>query len=288
MTALRWRQRLRPTVNSVWTQVIGIPVFVGLAALADHAIGGTLTGSGLIAVGLVMATVPALLWLLVFYREDRLEPEPKTLVLGVFVLAALLAQAVGQPLIRHLTLPNPSWLLGLATSVLVVGMVQEFLKYAAVRYTVYTTPQFDHRIDGVLYGASAGLGYATVLNMQYILEHGGVDLGVGAIRVAVTALAQASFAGLSGYALGRAKFDRRGGLWLPAAVGGAALLNGAVSVLLWELPWVGGLAFRPEYGLGLAMVVAGTTFASLFTRMRALNAADERWAAEHPVSGGTP
>ncbi|MFC3918368.1 PrsW family glutamic-type intramembrane protease [Deinococcus metalli] len=176
----------------------------------------------------------------------------------------------------------------MATAVLVVGMVQEFLKYAAVRYTVYTTPQFDHRIDGVLYGASAGLGYATVLNVQYILDHGGVDLGVGAIRVAITALAQASFAGLSGYALGRAKFDRRPALWLPAAVGGAALLNGAVSVMLRDLPWVGGLDFRPEYGLVLAVLVAGTTFAFLFTRMRGLNAADERWAAEHPAGGSAP
>ncbi|UBV44117.1 PrsW family intramembrane metalloprotease (plasmid) [Deinococcus taeanensis] len=269
-------------------QLLGVPLFVGAATVADHLFGNRLSGGALIAAGVIMALIPAALWLLAFSREDRLEPEPKTLLLGVFVLAALLAQAVGEPLVRLLTGGAHTLLVGLVVSVLVVGMVQEFLKYAAVRYTVFTTAHFDHRVDGVLYGASAGLGYATVLNMQYLLQHSGVDLGVGAIRMAVTALGQASFAGLTGYALGSAKFDRRGPLWLPAAVGGAALLNGAVSLLLRELPWVGGLSFRPEYGLVLAVMVAGATFAFLSARMRRLIAADQRSTAERPVAGGTP
>jgi protease PrsW len=60
----------------------------------------TLDGIGLVAAGVVLALVPAAVWLLAFYQQDRLEPEPKHYVLGVFALGALLASAVGQPVIR--------------------------------------------------------------------------------------------------------------------------------------------------------------------------------------------
>ena len=32
------------------------------------------------------------------------------------------------------------------------------------------------RIDGIIYGAAAGLGYATYLNIQYVLENGGIKM----------------------------------------------------------------------------------------------------------------
>jgi len=98
-------------------------------------------------------------------------------------------------------------LVNLLVSILVIGFTQEFLKYAAVRYSVYMLPEFDERMDGILYGTASGLGFATMLNITYIMDSGGVDLGVGIIRIVVTALAQASFAGISGYFLARAKFE---------------------------------------------------------------------------------
>ena len=48
-----------------------------------------------------------------------------------------------------------------------IGFIQEFLIYAALRYTVYYSPEFDERVDGIIYAAAAGLGYATTLNLQY-------------------------------------------------------------------------------------------------------------------------
>ncbi len=239
----------------------------------------TLIGWALPVVGLVLALVPALIGLLFFYRQDRLEPEPKGHVLSVFILGALLAQAVGIPLLRDLFdvqrwLPLTAWgnVLG---SILVVGVTQEFLKYAAVRYSVYRSTEFDERVDGVIYGTAAGLGYATLLNANYVLGSGGLNLGAAVIRVVVTTLAQASFAGLTGYFLGRAKFEDEPVWWLPAGVGLAALLNGLFTYVRGEITTtalsLAGGGFNPWPGLILGSVVALATFGLVFYLIRRAN-----------------
>jgi len=63
---------------------------VGLVAGIARA-APTLKGTSLIVAGILMALIPALIWLVFFYQQDRLEPEPKGYVLGVFILGAILA-----------------------------------------------------------------------------------------------------------------------------------------------------------------------------------------------------
>jgi RsiW-degrading membrane proteinase PrsW (M82 family) len=266
-----WRTGLAYIVG----QVVFVLIIVAFVALLKP----TLTGWTLVAAGLVLALIPALTWLVFFYQQDRLEPEPKGYILGVFVLGALLAQAVGIPLLEDVFdvrrwLPLSPWgnLLG---SVLVVGFTQEFLKYAAVRYSVYSTTEFDERVDGVIYGTAAGLGYSVMLNIHYVIGSGGVNLQAGIIRIIVTALAQASFSGLTGYFLGRAKFEDEPVWWLPAGIALAATLNGLFAYVRGELTSTGldlaGGGFNPWPGLVLAAVVAAVTFAVLFYLIRRAN-----------------
>ncbi|MDQ1302015.1 MAG: protease PrsW, partial [Chloroflexota bacterium] len=116
----------------------------------------------------------------------------------------------------------------------------------------------------------AGLGYATMLNISYIVSHGGVDLGVGAVRVAVMALAYASLGGVLGYFLGQAKFAERGPFWLPLGVLATATLDGLVMVALSAVSRTG-LQATPIRGMALAAALAGATFMLLFTFMRRSN-----------------
>ncbi len=251
--------------------VLGLVGFVLIMFALAPALPLWLQGDGLLLASIVLTLVPAIIWLAIFYLQDRLEPEPKSYLLGVFLLGALLASTVGQPLVNSFFRVNAwagdSLWLRLAAGILIVGALQEFLKYAAVRYTVFGSQEFDERIDGIIYGAAAGLGYATMTNIAYVVGNGGVDLGVGAIRVAVTALAHASFAGVTGYFLGRAKFENRGPLWLPLGVILAAVLNGVVTVALGEIARAG-LQATPLRGLFLAAAVAAVTFGLLFITMR--------------------
>ena len=164
---------------------------------------------------------------------------------------------------------------GLLGAIPVVGFIEESLKYFAVRYSVYALPEFDERIDGVIYGTTAGLGYATALNLHYIVTTGGVNLQAAVIRIVVTALAQASFAGLTGYFLGRAKFEDEPVWWLPAGVTLAAILNGVFTTLHGELSTpalhLAGGGFNPWPGLALAAVIAGGTLGLLYYLMRRAN-----------------
>ncbi len=162
--------------------------------------------------------------------RDRLEPEPKALVLQVFILGGLLASAIGIPFLEGFFeistwLYRNTWshLLG---AILVIGVSQEFLKYAAVRFSVFGSAEFDEPIDGIVYATASGLGFATVLNIAFVVNSGGVDLGAGVIRMTVIALAHASFAGVVGYYLGLEKFEKRP-VWSTAVgLALAALLNG--------------------------------------------------------------
>ena len=199
-------------------QIICLLLFVGLVELVAAYLHPLLTGAALVVASVLLALVPAALWLAFFYEQDRLEPEPRSYVLGVFVLGALLGGSIALPLTRDL-FRTADWLgtgpaVALLGSVLTYGFGYEFIKYAAVRYSVYGLPEFDERTDGIIYMTAAGLGLATALNIDYVLRSGGVALNVGAIHVTVTAMAQASFAGLTGYFLGEARFSRRPVWWL--------------------------------------------------------------------------
>jgi RsiW-degrading membrane proteinase PrsW (M82 family) len=212
-------------------QIISLVVFVLIIQLLVSLTKVEPASNLLIFWGIIFSIIPALFWLSFFYQRDRLEPEPKHYVLGVFLLGAFLAYAIGIPLVRQgfkvqdwLYLTNWGYVLG---SILVVGVIYQFLIYAAIRYTVYATREFDEWIDGVIYATAAGLGFATVLNIYRVIDMGGAKLVISAIFCVVTALAYASFASIIGYSLAMVKFRHDYSEWrLMAGIIIAAILNG--------------------------------------------------------------
>jgi RsiW-degrading membrane proteinase PrsW (M82 family) len=265
-TATRERQG---AWRSLWGQVIALVVFVLIVYFGQALIKPEFSTLSLTLTGVILALIVSAIWLGFFYQQDRLEPEPKGYVLGVFVLGALLAAALGTPFLdnvfhvsKWLYTNTVTTILG---SILVVGFTQEFLKYAAVRYSVYSSAEFDEATDGIVYATAAGLGYATVLNVQFVVANGGVDLGAGIIRMAIFALAHASFAGVTGYFLGRAKFESEPLWWMPTGITLAAVLNGLFFWLRGEITQSSSLtgSTNPWLGLALAAVVAIATTGAL-------------------------
>ncbi|MFO7166665.1 MAG: hypothetical protein DIU80_001420 [Chloroflexota bacterium] len=264
--------------NSVWRSeliaVVGLLVFVAAVVAIDAGLRPSLDAGALQLVGLLLALVPAAIWLFVFYQQDRLEPEPVGNVARMFVIGLALMGAIGIPLTDQV-LRVQEWLYASAAatalgSVAVIGAVQAFVVYAAVRYFIFDSPEFDERTDGVVYGTAAALGAATALNIQFILASGGAALGPGEVFVAEVALAQAAFGGLLGYFLGRAKLDREPVWWLPAGFLLTALLGGAFVLLRGQVDAgavdVGAAGGLPAFGGlllagALAVAVTGVVFA---------------------------
>ncbi|MBX3054475.1 MAG: PrsW family intramembrane metalloprotease [Caldilineaceae bacterium] len=264
-------------------EIVGLLLFVGLFNLLFDRIGDGLDGFPLIFLGLLMSLVPAVLWLGFFYQMDRLEPEPKQKLIGVFVLGALVTAAIAIPFLKNFVAID-SWLYNsfasqLVGGILLVGFVQEAVVYFVVRYGILADPEFDERVDGVIYAIAAGLGMATVLNFNYVLDHGGVDLGIGSVRVVITALAHASFAGILGYFIGQARFEKTPPYYLPAGLTLAALLNG-IFFLLEDRVTAAGLSVNPWNGLLLALVVSGVCLAAVFWLVNRSNEETLRVAAQ--------
>ena len=268
------------------------PIFVLIVALASitglvyfstllFPAGSTaITGLPFRIAATLLAILPAGIWLIAFYRLDRLEPEPKEYVLGVFVLGAVLAVGIGQPFIdRVFQLEEwqhqSAWITMLG-AILCVGFVQEFLKYAAVRYTVFRSAEFDERVDGIIYAAAAGLGYATALNLTYVSNISALAVGAGAAKMAVQALGHATYAGIMGSFLSKARFELTPRWWLPVGLTLASVLNGVVTTLLLQVgtfhTTIRDSAIHHWLRLGLAALIALGIYFVLFRAIRKLNA----------------
>ena len=111
-----------------------------------------------------------------------------------------------------------------------------------------------------------------MLNIHYVVSNAGVDLSVGVIRVVITALAQASFAGIVGYFLAQDKFEGKPVWWMPCGLALAAVLNG-LFIFVRDLAMVRGLEFNPWNGLIVATLIALIILAALFWLMRRANQA---------------
>lgn len=233
-------ERVAHNRSGLWVAIIftaiGLLVFTGIFNLLLPGFGDSLSGWPLIILGMILSLVPAAIWLYFFYRLDRLEAEPKHLVFTVFLVGALVTAALHDPLINGLYAVKDwqynSWWGHLLGGILIVGVIEQALIWATVRFTIFRNPEFDERVDGVIYAVAAGLGLATVLNFQYVLRSDGVDLDIGSIRMVINALAYASFAGIMGYFIGQARFEKTPIWYLPAGLALAAAINGIFWYLL--------------------------------------------------------
>ncbi len=172
----------------------------------------------LIFVLVVFSVIPALALAWYVWRVDATRPEPLWLLVATFLLAVLFATFAA--VLNTLLLPFFSGLGALTLPLfflLVVGPVEETVKLLAVRLHAFRSGRFDSVVDGAVYGAVAGLGFATIENFIYITRIVGQSgelaiVGAGGGIATVRALAgpgHVIYSAIAGYYLGLAKFNRR-------------------------------------------------------------------------------
>lgn len=235
---------------AIWTfGVLGF-LLLGLVAYFVYALGIAASG-----IGLVLALIPLTIVFLGVRFIDRWEPEPKSLV--AFAIAWGAIAAVGIALLVDLGL---TMALGprddVVTSVLQAPFVEEAAKgLGLLLIFLMARRTFDGPIDGIVYGALVGAGFAFTENIQYfavsLIEGGGVQLTFTfVLRGLLSPFAHAMFTSLTGFAIGLAA--RRG-----ASVGrvlgyGALGLLGAVVLHGF---WNGSATFGDFYALYFALQV---------------------------------
>jgi protease PrsW len=120
---------------------------------------------------LLLAVVFAAIWTYAFYREDRHRPEPLWMVLlavatgcaGFFV-----ADHVEARLLPHGVDLDGSFWSRARIAFLVAGPVEESIKFLGVLIAIRPWAHFDETMDGIVYGAAAGAGFALMENLAFM------------------------------------------------------------------------------------------------------------------------
>lgn len=219
---------------SVW--VFGALAFALIALIAYFAV---FIGAAASVIGLLLALVPLGIVLLGVRLIDRWEPEPKSLI--VFALGWGAVASVGITLLVDLLFalsvgPRSA----IFSSVIQAPIVEEIAKgFGVLLIYLIGRRAFDGPVDGVVYGALVGAGFAFTENIQYfgvsLLTGGAGELTLTFImRGLVSPFAHAMFTALTGFAIGLAA---RRGATAAQALGAGSI--GAVGAILLHAYWNG-------------------------------------------------
>ena len=203
-------------------------------------------GQGASTLGFIMALAPLAIVISGVYLVDRWEPEPLRLLIfalawgGIVSIALTLLVAMAtDPMI-----PSDPEEAAFVSAVIRAPIVEEISKgLGLLLIMVIGKRALDGPIDGVVYGALVGAGFAFTENIQYFgvqfMTGGSESLGpIFFMRGILSPFCHAMFTACTGYALGlAARKGRQGAAVLPmffvgllAAIAQHALWNGSTFV----------------------------------------------------------
>ena len=221
----------------VWLFAVLTVVALGVAAYIV-----TFLGVAASIVGLVLALIPLVGVLLAVRLVDRWEPEPRSLVVAAVAWGAVAAVALAllvdlaiSPLVAAASTGAASPLAGeVFSAVIQAPLVEEVAKGIGVLLILLVGRRaFDGPVDGVVYGALVGAGFAFTENILYFATSL-IEGGVGEVtftfllRGILSPFAHVMFTAVTGYALGRVARSGAGagavlGAWILGMLGATAL-----------------------------------------------------------------
>lgn len=167
---------------------------------------------------LFAAIVPTVLYVILFYWADRYEREPRWLVTVAFfwgALPAVIISLIGELLIGEPFVDDAASLAGEVVSGSLVAPIVEELAKGAALFAIYwwKRQEFDGVLDGVVYGALVGFGFAMTENLLYFIG-AYMDGGIASLSVIIFlrsilfGLNHALYTSLIGIGLGIARNKR--------------------------------------------------------------------------------
>ncbi|MFN8590236.1 MAG: PrsW family intramembrane metalloprotease [Thermomicrobiales bacterium] len=199
-----------------------------------------------LALSLVAATVPALFYASLVLRLDRYEPEPLRAILACFfwgafgaILFSLIAELMFSQALHRYLADEATWVVEVALG---APLIEETFKGIAVLVLLLIARhEVDNVLDGMVYGALVGVGFAMTENVLYFgqgyIESGFRQFGVLVLaRAVLGGLGHPAYTAVTGASLGWARSQYRRGVarfFVP-------VLGWAIAVAL-HVAWNGGL-----------------------------------------------
>ncbi|KTR99976.1 MULTISPECIES: PrsW family intramembrane metalloprotease [Microbacterium] len=194
-------------------------------------------------IGLVLAVIPfVVVWFVVRYI-DRWEPEPRRLLIFAVAWGAVASVAIALGVDLLVTLVTGG-LPDAVSSVVQAPIVEEVAKgLGLLLLYAFARRFFDGPVDGIVYGALIGAGFALTENVQYFaigyLEGGPGEVATTFfLRAVLSPFAHVMFTSLTGFAFGLAA---RRSLRTGQALGYA--VPGLIGAIVLHAVWNGSATF---------------------------------------------
>ncbi|MBQ0059811.1 MAG: PrsW family intramembrane metalloprotease [Lachnospiraceae bacterium] len=156
-----------------------------------------------------LALLPVVILLAYVYHLDKIEKEPaklllKTLLFGVIsAIPALILELIMGVGIGIVTSILPYTIVyAFLEAFFSAALMEELVKYTAVRLAIWKKPDFNYRFDAVVYCVFASLGFAGIENVLYVMD-GGISTAI--MRALTSIPGHATFGVYMGIYLGAAK-----------------------------------------------------------------------------------
>ncbi|WP_436345769.1 PrsW family intramembrane metalloprotease [Natronorubrum sp. FCH18a] len=244
------------------TIVLAVALAITLLLLVQPAI--LVLDEPSIALFFGLSVIPAALLAGFIWYTDITTNEPLGLLVATFILAVLFAtfaavvnSAVG-PALQSVPLIGT-----VLFFYLIVGPVEEGVKLLAVRVFAYRSDSFNAVIDGAVYGAIAGLGFAAIENAIYISgEVAAADVGTITAASGITTVralvgpGHVIYSAIAGYYLGLAKFNpRHAGPLVAKGLLIAAFVHGTYNVTVGIVPALVASFYPIPFGIAFVSYV---------------------------------
>jgi len=195
--------------------VVACILFALLLGLVVLLLIGVETGPVALLTGLVLATLPVPVYILLLLWIDRYEAEPSWMLATAFFWGALVAVFISyllntaSGLIVYLLTHNERTGEAFA-SIVSAPVVEEVSKGLVVLLLFLKKDEFDDVVDGIVYAGMVGLGFAMMENVQYYgkaaLADGGSALtGTLILRGGLSPFTHPLFTSMTGIGLGWAR-----------------------------------------------------------------------------------
>lgn len=181
---------------------------------------GQMSHTAVLFYSFLAAAIPTLFYLFLIYSVDRYEKEPLWLLSATFLWGAV--PAILLAFFFNTVLGSPFYLLTAETqtattavAVFIAPFVEESVKGAALLLIfLFWQQEIDSPLDGIIYGAMVGFGFAMVENIYYFINEyswgGGTALSINIfMRSVLFGLNHALFSSLTGLGIAVARLTTR-------------------------------------------------------------------------------
>jgi len=192
----------------------------------------------LFAIGLA----PTLICVFYMYIRDKYEKEPiRLLVLGLLYGLLITAPIIHFENFVTIFIPNGGVLMeAFYNSYAVASFAEELMKWLVLFFLVWMSPEFNERVDGIVYAVFVSLGFAGTENILYVFNPtmGGIETALS--RAVFSVPGHALFGVAMGYYLALARYEpHKRGLWLFMSFFMPFLLHGTYDfILLSNMPYL--------------------------------------------------